>query len=77
MFLEQLQDFKATPTSWWTKEYTLNGKKYKMYDAGGWGGQNIMILPEENMVVIFTGGNYTTKAKPHEILNEYIITAIK
>lgn len=63
--------------SWWTKEYTHAGKKYNMYDAGGWGGQNIMVLPDVNMVVVFTGGNYTTKAKPHEILDDYIITAIK
>jgi hypothetical protein len=36
-----------------------------------------MVLPDVNMVVVFTGGNYTTKAKPHEILDDYIITAIK
>lgn len=63
--------------SWWTKEYTHNGKKYKMYDAGGWGGQNIMVLPDLNMTVVFTGGNYTKKAQPHEILEDYIIPAIK
>ena len=63
--------------SWWTKQYTYAGKKYKMYDAGGWGGQNIMVLPDVNMVVVFTGGNYTSKAQPHEILADYIITAIE
>lgn len=61
--------------SWWTKEYTHSGEKRKMYDAGGWGGQNIMVLPDENMVVVFTGGNYTQKAHPHEILERFIIPA--
>jgi len=32
-----------------------------MYYAGGWGGQLIMVLPELNTVVVFTGGNYVTK----------------
>ena len=63
--------------SWWTKEYSHEGKKSKMYDAGGWGGQNIMILPGLNMVVVFTGGNYTVKAEPHGIIEEYIIPAVK
>lgn len=63
--------------SWWTKEYTHAGRKSKMYDAGGWGGQNIMVLPDENMVVVFTGGNYTVKAHPHEILERFIIPAIQ
>jgi len=61
--------------SWWTKEYMHAGTKNRMYDAGGWGGQNIMVLPGLNMVVVFTGGNYTTKAKPHEILERFIIPA--
>lgn len=63
--------------SWWTKEYTHAGKKNTMFDAGGWGGQNIMVLPGQNMLVVFTGGNYTTKAEPHEILERYIKPAVQ
>jgi len=63
--------------SWWTKEYSHSGKKSKMYDAGGWGGQNIMVLPGLNMVVVFTGGNYTRIAEPHEILERFIIPAVQ
>lgn len=63
--------------SWWTKEYSHKGNKSRMYDAGGWGGQNIMVLPELDMVVVFTGGNYTIKAEPHEILERYIIPAVQ
>ena len=61
--------------SWWTKEYMHAGTKDSMYDAGGWGGQNIMVLPGLNMVVVFTGGNYTAKTKTHELLERFIIPA--
>lgn len=47
-----------------------------MYSALGWGGQGIMILPELNTVVVFTGGNYVHNLKMAEILEEYILPAI-
>lgn len=63
--------------SWWTKTYTVSGKKVNMYSAGGWGGQHIMILPEVNTVVVFTGGNYLGKRPPFKILKDYILPALK
>jgi CubicO group peptidase (beta-lactamase class C family) len=62
--------------SWWTKTFYKSGKRVHMYSAGGWGGQHIMVLPELNTVVVFTGGNYVTKRPPFKILKKYIIPAI-
>ena len=62
--------------TWWTKEYTYSGKKIHMYAASGFGGQHIMVLPEVNTVVVFTGGNYLTKRPPFEILERFIIPAV-
>lgn len=62
--------------SWWLKSYTKSGKKINMYNAGGWGGQEIIILPELNTVVVFTGGNYTSNVKVFDILEKYIIPSI-
>jgi CubicO group peptidase (beta-lactamase class C family) len=62
--------------SWWTNEITISGKKVKLFQAGGWGGQEIIVIPDENMVVVFTGGNYTTKKHIYKILKEYILPAI-
>jgi CubicO group peptidase (beta-lactamase class C family) len=62
--------------SWWTKTYYKSGKRVNMYSASGWGGQHIMVLPELNTVVVFTGGNYVTKRPPFKILKNYIIPAI-
>jgi len=44
-------------------------------DAQDWGGQFIMVLPELNTVVVFTGGNYVTKRPDFKILEEYVIPA--
>jgi len=46
-----------------------------MFYAGGWGGQHIMVLPELNTVVVFTGGNFVTKRPPFKILEKYILPA--
>lgn len=62
--------------SWWTKEYLNAGKKIHMYAAGGFGGQHIMVLPEVNTVVVFTGGNFLTKRPPFKILKKYLVPAL-
>ena len=61
--------------SWWTKKYSKSGKKLKMYYAGGFGGQHIMVFPELNAVVVFTGGNFVTKSPPFIILEKYVLPA--
>ncbi|MGI9546526.1 MAG: serine hydrolase domain-containing protein [Flavobacteriaceae bacterium] len=61
--------------SWWTKSFEEAG--INMFFAGGWGGQNIMVIPEANMVVVFTGGNYTKIPPPKKIMDKYIIPALR
>lgn len=61
--------------SWWTKTFSKSGEKIHMYAASGWGGQHIMVLPELNAVVVFTGGNYVTRRPPFKILRKYLIPA--
>jgi CubicO group peptidase (beta-lactamase class C family) len=63
--------------SWWTKTYYKSGKPINMFTASGFGGQHIMVLPELNTVITFTGGNYITKRPPFKILEKYFIPAIK
>jgi len=44
--------------------------------ASGWGGQKIIVLPELEMVVVLTGGDYDQVSPIAEwkiILNNYII----
>ncbi len=62
--------------SWWTHQFVKSGKRMNMFYAAGWGGQYIMVIPELNTVVVFTGGNYTSYRPPFEILKKYILLAI-
>jgi len=62
--------------SWWTKQISNSGKDINIFWAGGWGGQRIMVFPELNSVIVFTGGNWTSKVQTFKILEKYIIPAI-
>ncbi len=42
---------------WWPIVFFPNGIPVKAFQAGGWGGQSITILPALNMVIVMTGGN--------------------
>jgi CubicO group peptidase (beta-lactamase class C family) len=61
--------------SWWTKQYSDSGQIINMFLALGWGGQKIMVLPEVNTVVVFTGGSYTSEVRNFSILEKYVIPA--
>ena len=61
--------------SWWTKQYSNSGKRINMFYANGWGGQYIMVFPELNTVVVFTGGNWTSKTAKFKILEKHVIPA--
>jgi len=62
--------------SWWTKTFSNSGKRINTFYAGGWGGQNIMVLPEVSAVVVLTGGNYTSEVKTFNIVEKYVIPAL-
>jgi len=62
--------------TWWTSELNHSGNNTKMFRAGGWGGQEIMVFPEINMVIVFTAGDYASKTKLFKILKNYILPAI-
>jgi len=63
--------------TWWTKEFEVSGNLINGFWANGWGGQKIIILPEIDTVIIFTGANYTSKVKNFSILEKYVLKAIK
>jgi len=62
---------------WWISKLDYKGKNIKMYRANGWGGQTIMVFPELDMVVVFTGGNYASKSKLFKIIERYLLPALK
>ena len=63
---------------WWRKN--LPEFNDVAIHASGWGGQYIIALPAHDLVVIFTGGNYTNQALtevPFRLLTQYILPAIQ
>ncbi len=61
--------------SWWTHIYKHRGKEYPAYFALGFGGQKIVVFPEQEAVVVFTAGNYAKADASAEILTDFVIPA--
>jgi len=61
---------------WWLKTYHCNNQTYDSFKALGWGGQEIIIFPGLDMVVVFTGANYAVDPPCDEILIRYILPAV-
>ncbi len=65
---------------WHFRDYKANGHVLHYYWAGGNGGQLIIVVPELDMVVGFTGGDYTEFRKhlrwEIELMPRYIFPAV-
>ena len=61
---------------WWIKQYELGTSSVYSFAALGWGGQNIIVFPVLNTVVVLTGGNYATKSPNDEIIYRYILPSL-
>ena len=63
---------------WWHWDLSSGGRFHQTYQASGWGGQWIVVLPESDMVVVSTGGHYF-QAEPMpmtRILTEYVLPGV-
>ncbi len=64
---------------WWHWDLSSGGRIYQTYQASGWGGQWIVVVPEHDMVIVSTGGNYY-QAEPmpiQTILTDYLFPALR
>jgi len=63
---------------WWILWYEIEGKKIKAVFASGSGSKFIFIIPDLDLVAVFTGGNFNMKDHyaPIKMLEKYIIKAI-
>lgn len=61
---------------WWLRTFHANSRAYESFAARGWGGQYIFVFPSLNMVVVFTGGNYSTPEPVDDILTRFILPAV-
>jgi len=61
---------------WWLKRYYTGSRFYYSVNAEGWGGQQIIVIPSEDMVVVFTGANYVSDLPNDEMMSNYILPAL-
>ncbi|MFC1661631.1 serine hydrolase domain-containing protein [Gemmatimonadota bacterium] len=64
---------------WWHWDLRSEGRIHRTYQASGWGGQWIVVLPEHNMVVVTTGGSYyQAEAMPVQtMLTDYVLPGLR
>jgi CubicO group peptidase (beta-lactamase class C family) len=60
---------------WWLRNLQVNNKTVHSFKAIGWGGQEIFVLKDLAMVVVFTGANYVSNAPCDEIMQQFILPA--
>ena len=64
---------------WWQHDFNMNGKVVESFYAGGNGGQYIFVIPELDLVSVFTGSNYNNMKymqQPFEIMQKYVLPSI-
>jgi CubicO group peptidase (beta-lactamase class C family) len=63
---------------WWVRPAQSAGAPAFYYAAGN-GGQMIFIVPEKNLVAVFTGGNYDSRLmnQPVTLLERYVLPAVR
>ena len=68
------QDNEGYGYFWWTRSFKREGKAIDYYYAWGYGGQYIFVVPEMNMVVVFTGSSWKMNDPTYfEIMDNYLI----
>jgi CubicO group peptidase (beta-lactamase class C family) len=60
---------------WWLRNLRVNNRTVSSFKAVGWGGQEIFVLKDLLMVVVFTGANYTSAVPCDEIMQRYVLPA--
>jgi len=60
---------------WWLRNLRVNNRTVSSFKAIGWGGQEIFVLKDLAMVVVFTGANYVGNVPCDEIMQRYILPA--
>jgi len=65
---------------WWTTDYKYAGRTVRAYFASGNGGQEVVVVPELDLVIATYGGSYNDKGglvMVREYIPKYILAAVK
>ncbi|MBJ6759894.1 serine hydrolase [Myxococcaceae bacterium JPH2] len=76
-----LPDGRTYGYAWWRHALRVGDHTYAEYEASGNGGQLVMVVPELDLVVMFTAANYNHvslwRKFREELLPRYILAAVK
>jgi CubicO group peptidase (beta-lactamase class C family) len=61
---------------WWRPYLNVGDQRVDMFAAQGNGGQKIYLLPQYDLVAVFTGGDYNSNAPPNKIMIQIILPAL-
>lgn len=62
---------------WWVSSFNNNGIEINYYFALGFGGQYIIVVPQFELVVVFTSRIYNNSLRPMHYFKEFILKAIE
>ena len=64
---------------WWLDNFSVHGRVIKSHVAKGNGGQFIFVIPDIQMVIVFTGGNYGSSIanQAFKIVSKYVLPAVE
>jgi CubicO group peptidase (beta-lactamase class C family) len=61
---------------WWITAFGYEDQWIPAYVRTGWGGQAVILFPSIDMLLIFTGGNYSGPDPLLDLVPEYILPAL-
>jgi CubicO group peptidase (beta-lactamase class C family) len=64
--------------NWWLGRSPYRGGRIDYFRASGWGGQNIYVYPDLDLVIVLTSGAYyeTRAININDIIEKYVLRAI-
>ena len=60
----------------WRNTFQYESNSYESFSAKGWGGQEIIVIPELDLVAVFTGASYLSDPPCDYIVQNYILPSI-
>lgn len=70
------KDGESYRYQWWMKTFTCDERSIPAAVRSGWGAQNIILFPTIDMLLVFTGGNYSGTDPVLDLVTEYILPAV-
>ena len=64
--------------NWWLGRFRFGADTVEYFRAAGWGGQDVFVIPELDMIIVFTAGGYedTRPLSVDDMIEDYIFGAV-